>query len=377
MSADPSVELIKLIRIMGPAVLAKYRQTIYATELFELYPELCPLDTPLEWVSLDKVKPWLTFCPAHLPPPPTPVSFVKHETNEIVVSAVAGPSKKSTKRKACTTSKTAVIKILDLSNDEKPPLKSRCTTNNHRSKGKNSTEKGDVKVTRQVHVDHVEYHSSPLSTWPISGDKRIAHVIDMTGTPDDEWHLERGQPISMHSLVMKTDQDAWGNGTYGTKNPQCATSVALLDDAKCQVARLQCQGAYHCDHFDTSVLSPRFDIDDAPGKVLWDAERSQNSAEASSALAVVAAYYQDITSTVCDHTTSNERICGGAAVLRPLKEELFKHKGKYPKHILEKNKNAIPSKKCYHLIPPRNHRGTNLCLREDLKKDVSQLFSLR
>ncbi|KAF9044683.1 hypothetical protein BDP27DRAFT_1374144 [Rhodocollybia butyracea] len=261
MSADPSVELIKLIRIMGPAVLAKYRQTIYATELFELYPELCPLDTPLEWVSLDKVKPWyFQYLHAQLPgsssrnatlaaapsqqadilpsPSPTP-------THSCVIS-VAGPSKKSTKRKACTTSKTAVIKILDLSNDEKPPLKSRCTTNNHRSKGKNSTEKGDVKVTRQVHVDHVEYHSSPLSTWPISGDKRIAH-----------------------------DQDAWGNGTYGTKNPQCATSVALLDDAKCQVARLQCQGAYHCDHFDTSVLSPRFDIDDAPGKVLWDAERSR------------------------------------------------------------------------------------------------------
>lgn len=182
-----------------------------------MYPDFCPLDKPLDWVKLENIKPWYfqhllarqsaspTKSPAPLltstskiesksPKKAQSISpSVKQEEQEIKVTVT-----RSLKRKRPGTDVATAIIIEDSSDDESRPQKTQ----------RSSTRKGKMKsdrimITRQAACDSVEYYSEPLSCWSISREGTIGHVIDMSEVPESEWPMEKGKPISMHSLVMK------------------------------------------------------------------------------------------------------------------------------------------------------------------------------
>ncbi|KAE9386170.1 hypothetical protein BT96DRAFT_1006361 [Gymnopus androsaceus JB14] len=419
-TSDASQELKKLLEIIGPEVLKEYRQTVFPPEILQMYPEFCPLDKPLDWVKLDNIKLWYfqhlltrqstqlassTQSPAPLLTPTSKIAFKSskraHSTLPAQLSVKQEEQEtksivtKSSKRKRPGTDTATAIEVEDSSDDESHPCKTQ------RSSTRKGKMKGDrIMITCQASCDSIEYYLEPLSCWPVLHEGIIAHIIDMNEVPESKWPMEKGKPISMHSLVMKADQDSWGNGTYGSTKPGSATSVQLLDNVKCQVAHLKCQGSYICDQFDVSVLHPHFDDVDMDSKqALWEAECQQNKAESSSVLTILAAFYRDIMSTTCDHLKADGDVCGGLAVLCPLKEcnfdgqtffigcanfagskdtkhqfttilrnincdllkKLFQNKGQFPEAVLTKYQHNMPSNVCYNMVSPRNHWGKGLC----------------
>ncbi|KAJ7584567.1 hypothetical protein C8J56DRAFT_893218 [Mycena floridula] len=130
-------------------------------------------------------------------------------------------------------------------------------------------------------------------------------TLKLSGTMITIWN----HPVSVktepsgHDTIHEEGQDAWGGtkgkGTGGTVRAGKTTKVYVLDGAKCQHAKLQCQGIYICNQLDQSLLAncQHYSADDtADARLIWEAERELNEKENSTSEASAARFCKEIIS---------------------------------------------------------------------------------
>ena len=173
-------------------------------------------------------------------------------------------------------------------------------------KGKKKEEPGKVELTRQLKCDELVVITEIPTCWTVSHpDHSVAYLLDLS-SDKREWKDSKDELMSMAAIIKSQvrpsifhdhctlilmfcqDQDAWGGGTAGSKKN--APKVKPLDDQLCQRADHDCQGVWHCNQIDPTLLSNcvRYKPDPDQRHILWDAELAVNDIEGESVQGIVA-----------------------------------------------------------------------------------------
>ncbi|KII84398.1 hypothetical protein PLICRDRAFT_179640 [Plicaturopsis crispa FD-325 SS-3] len=211
--------------------------------------------------------------------------------------------------------KREIIEVSSDEGDDVAPLRKKARPTAARKP------RGAVQITRQLTCDKLIHLTELPTCWTIPVDGlRTAYFLDLT-KDTRKWATDDGESMSMATIIKSQDQDAWG-GTGSGGSIGRASVVMALDSVKCQRARHSCQGIYHCNQLDMSLLDgcERYVPDPNQRRDLWEAERKINEQEGSTVIAKVAMFYKEVQKKRCPHVSNGGVQCAGLPVIRNLKE---------------------------------------------------------
>ncbi|KII84400.1 hypothetical protein PLICRDRAFT_32429 [Plicaturopsis crispa FD-325 SS-3] len=112
---------------------------------------------------------------------------------------------------------------------------------------------GYAKVTRQVHVDRVEYLNELPSYWPVP---RVptAFILDLS---DPKFAVEVNDSEEICTpdwLVKNKDQESWSGGTGAADSKPFVNLIVEGQSVLCRRSRLTCRGVYACEDVDPKLL---------------------------------------------------------------------------------------------------------------------------
>ncbi|EJD51393.1 hypothetical protein AURDEDRAFT_159792 [Auricularia subglabra TFB-10046 SS5] len=115
--------------------------------------------------------------------------------------------------------------------------------------------------------------------WPVPR-VNTAYMLDLRGA-QTSYNKDDGTALSMDAIIKRHDQDSWGGGSGGSRNPAKQTSVALLGGIKCMQSTRTCNGLYVCSEFDPAHLQDyrRFEPDWEKTSDIFSASQKLNENE--------------------------------------------------------------------------------------------------
>ncbi|EJD50394.1 hypothetical protein AURDEDRAFT_160297 [Auricularia subglabra TFB-10046 SS5] len=135
--------------------------------------------------------------------------------------------------------------------------------------------------------------------WPVPR-VNTAYLLDLRSA-QTIYDKDGGKALSMDAIVKRHDQDSWGGGSGGSRDPAKQTSVALLGGIKCMQSTRMCNGLYVCSEFDPAHLEgyQRFEPDWEKTNDIFAASQKLNENEGTSPLAICATFYNLLIRTDC------------------------------------------------------------------------------
>ncbi|TEB22843.1 hypothetical protein FA13DRAFT_1798554 [Coprinellus micaceus] len=201
-------------------------------------------------------------------------------------------------------------------------------------KSKKSTEdSGDgpsIAITRQQKVQELVHLTDVPSVWKVAKTRNeIAYYVDKTNDTR-EWKKDGGDEMTMASYILNKSQDSWhgkskGGQSKGTGGSLKTTvKVPALGGVECRYVTRKCSGSLMCSQADKSQLDGcmRFDDDTEQTREQWNAERSVNAQDSSSAKSRAISFWRSTSKKRCgalilDGTAEGNLIlCGGTPVVR-------------------------------------------------------------